>query len=103
MIKAKKNMSIDKAKTIVRKAMGVIVGFMVGESLSSESYQKQYDKVHAVTDEVIKALGTADFNDDKTAREFYGLARNIKSWDEDHLSFLASEPCPEKWMFKTMH
>lgn len=102
MMKSKKTMSIDKAKTIVRKAMGVIVGFMVGDLPCSESYQRLYDKVHAVTDEVIKALGTADFNDDKSAIELYGLAKNIKAWDEDHMSFLCSDPCPEKWMFKTI-
>lgn len=98
----KKTMSIDKAKTIVRKAMKVIVDFMVGEQLKTESYQSMYGKVHAVDDEVIKTLESADFNDDKVAKELYRLARNIHNWDEDNLSFLMSEPIPQRWMFKTM-
>ena len=98
----KKPMSIDKAKTIVRQAMKVIVDFIVGESLTKESYQNQYDKVHSVNDEVIKVLGSADFNDDRVAQELYRLAREIHVWDEDHLSFLNGEPIPKRWMFKTM-
>jgi len=102
MRKQNKNMSIDMAKTIVRAAMKVIVDFMVGEDSGTESYQKKYDKVDAVDDNVIQALGLADFNDNKIAQEFYRLAKNIKDWKADHLSFLCGEPCPERWMFKTM-
>lgn len=102
MSRNNKAMSIDKAKTIVRSAMKVIVDFMVGESLDNESYQSKYRKVDAVNAMVIEALGSADFNDDRTAQEFYRLARNIKAWNEDHLSFFCEDPCPQRWMFKTM-
>ncbi len=102
MSKPTKRVSIDQAKTIVRKAMKVIVDFMLHENNIAESNSSLYAKVHAVDNTVIKALGEADFNDDKTAQEFYRLARNIMEWDEDHLSFLGSEPCPQRWMFKTM-
>ena len=102
MSRNNKAMSIDKAKTIVRSAMKVIVDFMLHENNIAESNQSLYGKVHAVDSTVIKALGSADFNDDKTAMEFYRLARNIKEWNEDHLSFLVGDPCPQRWMFKTM-
>lgn len=102
MIGKENQMSIDRAKTIVRKAMKVIVDFMVGAQLDKESYQSKYGKVHAVDDEVIKTLGSADFNDDKVAKELYRLARNIHNWDEDHQSFFIAEPIPQRWMFKTM-
>lgn len=102
MKKQNKNMPIDRAKTIVRAAMKVIVDFMVGEHLDHESYQKKYDKVSAVNDEVIIALGSADFNDDRVAQEFYRLAKNIKKWNDDHISFFCDDPCPQRWMFKTM-
>lgn len=102
MKKQNKNMPIGRAKTIVRAAMKVIVDFMVGEYLDKESYQKKYDKVSAVNDEVIKALGEADFNDDRAAQEFFRLAKNIQKWNEDHMSFFCGEPCPQRWMFKTM-
>ena len=102
MSRNKKDMSIDKAKTIVRSAMKVIVDFMLNENNISESNQSLYGKVHAVDSTVIKALGSADFNDDKIAQEFYRLAINIKEWDEEHLSFLNGDPCPQMWMFKTM-
>lgn len=97
-----RKISIDRAKTIVRNAMKVIVDFMVGEHLDKESYQSKYDKVAAVDDDVITALGSADFNDDRIAQELYRLAKNIKGWNEDHLSFFCGEPCPQRWMFKTM-
>ncbi|MBO6031752.1 MAG: hypothetical protein J6Q22_09785 [Prevotella sp.] len=102
MRKQNKNISIYRAKAIVRDAMKVIVDFMVGESLDKESYQKKYDKVSAVDDEVIDVLGSADFNDDKVAEELYRLAKDINDWNNDHLSFFCGEPCPERWMFKTM-
>ena len=97
-----KAMSIDRAKTIVRTAMKVIVDFMLNENNISESNQSLYGKVHAVDSTVIKALSSADFNDDKIAQELYRLAKNIKEWDEDNGSFLVGEPCPQRWMFKTM-
>lgn len=98
-----KPMSINRAKVVVRKAMKVIVDFMVGE-LPNESYQSQYDKVNAVDDEVIKALGSANFNDDARAKEMFGLAKNIKAWAGDHVSFMARGPIPpQRWMFKTMN
>lgn len=97
-----KPMSINRAKVVVRKAMKVIVDFMVGKS-PNESYQSQYDKVNAVDDEVIKALGSANFNDDVMAKEMFGLAKNIKAWAEDHVSFMVGDPIPpQRWMFKTM-
>ena len=102
MSKPTKRVSIDQAKTIVRNAMKVIVDFMVGEYLDKESYQAKYAKVDAVDDEVIKALGEADFNDDRTAQEFFRLAKNIQKWNEDHMSFFCGDPCPQRWMFKTM-
>ena len=102
MMKTKRRVSIDQAKTIVRKAMKVIVDFMVGEYLDKESYQAKYAKVYAVDDEVIEALGEADFNDDRTAQEFFRLAKNIRKWKDDHMSFFCGEPCPQRWMFKTM-
>lgn len=95
-------MSIDRAKTIVRNAMKVIVDFMVCDTATNESYQSLYRKVDAVNDEVIESLGAADFNDDKIAQELYRLAKNIKAWNEDNGSYLAGEPCPQRWMFKTM-
>ena len=94
-------MSIAYAKGVVRSAMKVIVDMMVGEQ-QNESYQSQYDKVNAVDDEVIKTLEEADFKDDFKAKEFQRLAKNIKSWAEDNMSFLAGEPIPQRWMFKTM-
>ena len=95
-------MSIAYAKGIVRSAMKVIVDMMVGEQ-QNESYQSQYDKVNAVDDEVIKALGSANFNDDVMAKEMFGLAKNIKAWEEDHVSFMVGDPIPpQRWMFKTM-
>ena len=94
-------MSIAYAKGVVRSAMKVIVDMMVGEQ-QNESYQSQYDKVNAVDDEVIKTLEEADFKDDFNAKEFHRLAKNIKSWAEDNMSFLAGEPIPQRWMFKTM-
>ena len=94
-------MSIAYAKGVVRSAMKVIVDMMVGEQ-QNESYQSQYDKVNAVDDEVIKTLEEEDLKDDFNAKEFYRLAKNIKSWAEDNMSFLAGEPIPQRWMFKTM-
>ena len=94
-------MSIAYAKGVVRSAMKVIVDMMVGEQ-QNESYQSQYDKVNAVDDEVIKTLEEADFKDALKAKEFHRLAKNIKSWAEDNMSFLAGEPIPQRWMFKTM-
>lgn len=96
-----KPMSINRAKVVVRSAMKVIVDFMVGNQ-PYESCQSLYDKVNAVDDEVIKTLESADFKDDAKAKELHGLAKNIKAWAEDHLSFLAGEPSPQRWMFKTM-
>jgi len=99
----KAGMSIDRAKTKVREAMRVIVDFMVGENSSPmEGYQSKYDKVSAIDDEVIEALGKADIKEDKIALEYYRLAKDIKVWAKDHLSFMMGEACPQRWMFKTI-
>ena len=98
----RKAMSIDRAKTIVRTAMKVIVDFMVCDTATNESYQSLYRKVDAVDDEVIESLGSADFNDDKIAQELYRLAKNIKIWNGDKGFCFAGEPRLQRWMFKTM-
>lgn len=97
-----RSMSFNKARTIVRRAMKVIVDYMLGEYLDKESYQAKYNKVSAVDDAVISALALADSSGDKTVHELYLLAKNIKAWKEDHISFFCGDPCPQRWMFKTM-
>lgn len=101
MSSKERDMSISSAKCVVRRAMKVIVDFMVGEP-PIESCQSIYDKVNAVDDEVIKTLEDAALKGDAEAKDLHSLAKNIKTWSEDHMSFLVGEPSPQRWMFKTM-